>query len=195
MTAAPLTLTLTAAINDPSLRAVHQVIAERFGALPIERVLVWHLASTQPDAVPFVAELLGLVGPEFRGGGGPPRELVARGVELRRRKGTVWALREVMRGLGYGEIEHVRGSIVRCDGTIDCDGERLCGGDGNPGLAMVYVTVPAPLSVDQAQVLWDVAAAWKRLTVHIVLGVRIEGYSTFMFSARPTTGTTHDPLS
>lgn len=173
-----------AGIDDVSMRALTEIIGERFAALPIERVLVWHVNSTQEDALPSVAELLGLNGPEFKGAG-PPRELMNEGVDLRRRKGTPWALREVLRRLDYGEVELVEDTVLHYDGAVSYGGERRYGADAHWSVFLVFADVLAPLSLDAKRVLWDVINAWRRGVNRFVLGLRQAGQPTVMHFARP----------
>lgn len=163
-------LTVPGGIADDSTRVLVQLIDERFGGVGVEKVLVWHLDSTVESAIPHVAEMIGLDGPEFQGG--TPRELLRRGIVLRRRRGTPWALREVLRRLGYGEIEIIEVLSSRHDGEYLYDGARMYGGDEQPGIFWLEVKIAESKSAAWVRALWDVIDAWKRKSFWQVLILR-----------------------
>lgn len=165
-----MSLLLPAGINDASTRALAQLIDERFSALPVERVLVWHLAATEVDVVAHIAEMLGLDGPGF--GGDTPLGLIRRGVMLCRRHGTPWALREVLRALGYGEVEIVEEFNPKFDGEFYFDGARMYGADAEPGIFWLACSIGESKSADWVRALWDVIDRRKRRSAWQVLIVR-----------------------
>jgi hypothetical protein len=177
---------LPAGINDESNLAIYQVLDERWSALPIELVLVWFLESTSPELLPFLAELFGLNGPEFRGDG-PPLKVLQQGVELKRLRGTPWAMREVLRRLAFGEVELVEKTARYCDGTLLCDGQWRAGADAHWAVFVVYVDFDMPPPLATLQQLWDAITSWKRQVCHFVLCIRVPEYMPAMYYERPTT--------
>lgn len=165
-----LPIQVPAGVADDSTRALAQLIDERFRGIGVERVLVWHLDSTVASALPHIAEMLGLDGPEFQGS--TPRELLRSGIALRRRRGTAWALREVLRRLGYGEVELTESATLRYDGAVAYDGARRYGADSHPAVFWIAVDIAESKSAARVRALWDVVDAWRRRSTPFLLALR-----------------------
>lgn len=80
------------------------------------------------------------------------RKLIKRAVELHRHKGTPWAMREIIRQLGFGEVEIIEGlSGYRRDGTIRRDGKFY---HGQPEKWAHYrIILSQPITNEQASLL------------------------------------------
>jgi hypothetical protein len=163
-------LTLPAGIDDATTRALLKVL-ERWDDLPIERVLVWMVDHVVESALPHIAEMLGVNGPEFAAG--PPRAFLRKAIELRRRRGTVGALEEVLATLGYTSIEIKEGGDQqRYDGAIRYDGVHRYGSDTHWAIFLLYVDVTTGLSADEVRKLWDAAWKWRPKSRHPRLVIR-----------------------
>lgn len=176
---------VAAGIDDVSNRALGEIINERFAALPVEKALVWHFESADEVRIEAVAEFLGLNGPEFRGVDGTPIELLMQGVLLRRRRGTPWALREVLRRLNYGEVELVEQTNVRHNGAIKHNGERLHNGANSWATFIVFLDVASAFTVEEVRIVWDVVDVYKPRRSHFALGFREAGEPTAMYLEKP----------
>lgn len=77
------------------------------------------------------------------------RALIKGAIELHRYKGTPWAIREVIRALGFGEVAILEGLAgLTYDGRAVFDGQRVY---GDVGAWPVYrVTLQRPITNDQA---------------------------------------------
>jgi P2-related tail formation protein len=159
-------------------------LLDRWDALPVENVLVFHLDTVIADALPFVAELMGLTAPEF-GGAGAPREVIKQAVHLRKLRGTPWALREVMRRLGYGEIDLQEAQTKTYNGELHYDGEHRYGAENHWARFAVYVTVLAPMVAADVRKLWDAIDKWKPKRSWFSLGLRQAMTPTVMYWTRP----------
>ncbi|MDV8137936.1 phage tail protein I [Pseudomonas aeruginosa] len=94
------------------------------------------------------------------------RALIKRAIELHRYKGTPWAIREVIRTLGFGEVEILEGLAgLTHDGQCAFDGQRVY---GDVGAWPVYrVTLQRPITNDQAAQLRRVLRAIAPARCHL----------------------------
>lgn len=127
-------------IDGKVARALVQVINERWQQLPTQRVLVWHLASVVDSALRHLARALGVEGLTFAGY--PPRELLVRGIDILRRRGTPAAMVEAIRALGYEDIEILEGGARQYDGSWQYDGTYRYGADAHWAIFFVFVRDP-----------------------------------------------------
>ena len=84
--------------------------------LPTERVMTTLIDLLPDEILPVLAEKWSVTGSDgllLADSGQSKRGLIRRSVELHRHKGTAWAVREVMRQLGFGEIEIDEGLKAR----------------------------------------------------------------------------------
>ena len=80
------------------------------------------------------------------------RKLIKRAVELHRYKGTPWAIREIIRQLGFGEVEIIEGLFdKRHDGTFRRDGSYFHGDRSK--WAYYRVILQKVITNDQADLL------------------------------------------
>ncbi|CAJ4030159.1 phage tail protein I [Burkholderia pseudomallei] len=80
------------------------------------------------------------------------RALIKGSLALHRRKGTPWAVREIVRRLGFGEIEIQEGRVAkRRDGTARRDGNYVHGRAS--AWAEYIVTMKQPITRGQGQAL------------------------------------------
>lgn len=177
-------ITVPEGIDDVSTRAIVALINERLDSLPIERVLVWHLASQSAPSLYMAAELLGLTAAEF-GGEQPTAPLLKKGVELRRTKGTPGTLLEVLDVLGFDEPELDEEAWKYFDGSVLANGEWRAGADRSERFFQVYVEVSAPLTTAEQRALWDLVYRWSRRSCAFALGLRKAGEPTTMIRTRP----------
>lgn len=154
-------LTLPPGIKDASLQAVLDVVNERFDAIPVERVLVWHLDSVVAGALPHLADQLGVYGPEF--GSAPPRTFLRDGVQKRRRRGTGGTMRAVLAALGYDPIVIQEGTATYFlyDGTWSYDGTIIYGNDSHWAIFLIQIDTASTPSAAELRLLWDVIDKWR----------------------------------
>lgn len=82
------------------------------------------------------------------------RNLIKCSAEIHKKKGTVWAIREVFRMLDLGEVEIVENiGRLRHDGQFKRNGEMLHGGDPEVVWATYIVRLFTPITLDQAEII------------------------------------------
>lgn len=128
-------------------------LLERWDNIGVEKVLVWHLPSVDESALPHLAQAMGVDRVAFIGG--PPRELVKRGIDLMRRRGTPAAMQEAIEAFGYTDVILREGGHLFYDGSIDHGGEpNRYGADGHWATFVVWATDTRPAPGDVVQ-LYD----------------------------------------
>lgn len=134
-----------------------------------------HIAKDCPrDFLPFLAWMLSISDEEgwtFAESEDAKRNLIRRSAEIHKKKGTVWAIREVFRMLRLGEVEIVENiGRLRHDGTFKRNGQMLHGGDPETVWATYIVRLFVPITIEQAEtikrILMGVAPARSEL-VHL----------------------------
>ncbi|WP_071058131.1 phage tail protein I [Pelistega sp. MC2] len=95
----------------------------------------------------------------FAEGEAARRNLIARSADIHKKKGTIWAIREVFRMLGLGEIELLE-NVGRLfyDGTYTHNEEMIYGGDFSSTWATYIVRLRVPITNDQAEIVKKILA-------------------------------------
>ncbi|ENG0236324.1 phage tail protein I [Burkholderia multivorans] len=103
--------------------------------------------------LPWLAWALAVDGWELAESEDARRALVKGSLALHRKKGTPWAVREVIRRLGFGEVTIIEGRRGgRRDGAFVRNGEQLRG--RTSAWAEYIVKLRRPVTRDQADKLW-----------------------------------------
>lgn len=100
---------------DPKYRALAD-LSLQLSALPIEQVMTTLIDLLGDEYMPLLAEkwsVTGYDGIMLADSEQNKRKLIAESIRLHQRKGTPWAIREVLRQLGFGEIEIDEGLKAR----------------------------------------------------------------------------------
>jgi len=104
------------------------------------------------SALPWMAWQFGVDGWELAESEDARRALYKGAIPLHMRKGTPWAVREVIRRLGFGEVEIVEGRrIRRRDGRATRNGDYVHGRES--AWAEYIVKLRQPITRDQADYL------------------------------------------
>ncbi|KVN76047.1 phage tail protein [Burkholderia ubonensis] len=148
--------------KDARFRALAQ-LAERLGNVDLSPLLVYLIDDVDASALPFLADQFSVMGEDgwsLAESDEARRTLIKGAIELHRYKGTPWAVREVIRRLGFGEVELVE-NIAR----VFYDGKRRYNGwmvHGDPGLWAVYrvILLDRAITNDQAALLRATLAAF-----------------------------------
>jgi phage tail P2-like protein len=77
---------------------------QRYDSLQLDRALVYLIDNVTADALPYLAEqfdVLGYKGMKLAANVAQQREVIKRAIELHRFKGTLWAVREALKNIGY----------------------------------------------------------------------------------------------
>ncbi|AOJ06395.1 phage tail protein I [Burkholderia mayonis] len=138
-------------------------LAARLDNIDLSPILVYLIDGVDASALPYLAEQFSVMGEDgwsLAESDDARRALIKGAIELHRYKGTPWAVREVIRRLGFGEVELVE-NIAR----VSYDGKRRYNGwmvHGDPGLWAVYRVILRDRAItnDQAALLRATLAAF-----------------------------------
>lgn len=109
----------------PHLAAFDLMVRQRFSELEMDKLLIYLIDTVDEDALPYLAaqfDVLGFKGYELAHSVAEKREVVKRAIELHRYKGTVWAVKEALKNIGYPSAvitEHVGGHWARFKVTVN----------------------------------------------------------------------------
>ncbi|KVC61641.1 phage tail protein, partial [Burkholderia ubonensis] len=114
---------------------------------------LWDADRCPAAWLPWLAWALAIDGWELAESEDARRALIKGSMALHRKKGTPWAVREVIRRLGFGEVTIIEGrSGRRRDGTIVRNGEQVHGKAS--AWAEYIVKLDQHITRDQADRLW-----------------------------------------
>jgi len=120
-------------------------------ALPIPIRDYWDPDKCPSELLPYLAAEVSVDGWELAESDDARRALIKSAIALHQKRGTPWAIREVVRRLGFGEIELIEGrNVRRRDGTARYNGDWVHGRD-NGAWAQYIVRLTQPITLDQAE--------------------------------------------
>lgn len=104
----------------------------RLSAVPVPVDLLWRPQDCPASHLPWLAWALSVdewddAWPEHT-----KRDVVQKSIDLHRRKGTPWAVRNALVAMGYNHVEILEGSTYRFDATYSYDGAITYGEDLGP---------------------------------------------------------------
>ncbi len=105
----------------PHIDAFEQLWATRLNAIEIDQVLVYIIDTVTAEALPYLAEqfdVAGYKGYKLATTEADKRRIIKQAIELKRYMGTVWAVKQAMVAVGYGDAELIEGVD---EGTPDID--------------------------------------------------------------------------
>jgi phage tail P2-like protein len=144
------------------------MIAARLSGMDLSPLLVYLVDTVAENALPYLALQFSLVGDgwELAESDDARRALIRGAIELHRYKGTPWAIREVIRRLGLGEVEIIEGLGGRIrDGSIRREGLYV---HGDPSAWAKYrIILSRPITNDQAAQLRSLLAAYAPARCHL----------------------------
>lgn len=109
----------------PHIAAFDLLVKKRFDELQMDRLLVYLIDTVDESALPQLAsqfDVLGFKGYELAHTDAERREVIKRAIELHRYKGTIWAIKEALKTIGYPTAtitEHVSGHWARFKVTVN----------------------------------------------------------------------------
>lgn len=113
------------------LAAFDLLVKKRFTELELDKMLVYLIDTVDADAIPYLAEqfdVLGYKGFRLAATEVEQRAIIKKSIELHRFKGTIWAVREALTSIGYGDAiieEHVEGHWAKFRVTLDLGAHGL----------------------------------------------------------------------
>ncbi|NNJ15438.1 phage tail protein [Pseudomonas putida CSV86] len=155
--------------GDERFAWLHELLDESLFEADLGVMLVYLIDLVKPKLLPFLADQFSMLDEAawlLAESSGARRDLIKNAAALHRFKGTPWAIREVIRLLGFGEVGLQEGlSNKTHDGAIYRDGEYV---HGDPtAWARYRVFLERPITNDQAalvrRLLLSVAPARCRL--------------------------------
>lgn len=141
--------------SDERFSALCELLQESFAEIDLSTMLVYLVDQVRAPLLPHLADQFSLLDEaawQLAESEDARRSLIKGSVSLHRFKGTPWAVREVVRSLGFGEIDIVEGLSGQLrDGSTRRDGVYWHG-DPN-GWAQYRVFLQQPITNDQAVTL------------------------------------------
>ena len=153
--------------GDISLRTLGR-LAGRLDNIDLSVLMVFLVDIVDSSALPWLGEQFSLSGDgwELAESDDVRRMLIKAAIELHRYKGTPWSIREVIRRLGFGEVDLIEGT-----GRLSYDGNRSYNGlfvHGDAAAWAVYrVILKQPITNDQAAMLRQTLAAFAPARCHL----------------------------
>ena len=178
-------LELPAGLDDTRYRGFLAVL-RRLDALPIERVLVWHIESAGADVLSHLAEFFSVSSVDWAAG--PSRDVLKRGIDLVRRRGTIGALRTSLAAVGYGDAQILERISFKYDGSKKYDGRWRYGADAHYAHFVVSIDVPTGAELPtlaQLRELWDVTLQWSRARCSFAIALLVDGVLHSQWRERP----------
>ncbi|KVU44757.1 phage tail protein [Burkholderia ubonensis] len=118
-------------------------------ALPIPIRDYWNPDRCPSALLPYLAAEVSVDGWELAESDDARRALIRGAIQLHQKRGTPWAVREVIRRLGFGEVTIVEGRRVRRrDGSVTYNGDYVHGRE--TAWAEYIVKLSRPITRDQA---------------------------------------------
>jgi phage tail P2-like protein len=163
-------LTLPPALaGDERFSLLCKLLEERHAGIDLKPMLVYLVDQVKAPLLPVLADQFSLLDEAvwiLAESEDARRNLIKNAVELHRYKGTPWAIREIIRLLGFGEVQLQEGLGGRTyDGSITFDGLYVYG--DSRAWAAYRVIFQDPITNDQADVirrmLSSIAPAGRRL--------------------------------
>lgn len=121
--------------NYPHINVFDKMTADRFAAIPLEVILVYLIDIVQADALPVLGQqfdVMGYKGWLLAATEAEKRDLIKKAIELHRRKGTPWAVKEAIKRFGYDNVqidERLDDLLNYYNGARNYDGTHIYGGD------------------------------------------------------------------
>ncbi|UZE21864.1 phage tail protein [Pseudomonas sp. B21-056] len=141
--------------GDERFALLCELLNEKLEGVDVNAMLVYLIDLLKPHLLPYLADQFSLLDEAawaLAESADAKRDLIKNSAQLHRYKGTPWAIREVIRLLGFGEVTIQEGlnNQVR-DGSINRDGNHV---HGNPAAWPLYrVFLQRVITNDQAALL------------------------------------------
>lgn len=151
------TIVASAITTFPHLVAFDRLAKERFANIPIDALLIYFIDTVNVTALPFLArqfDVLGYKGWKLAKTEQEQREVIKRAIELHRFAGTVWAVKEALKTIGYPDAVLVEHAL-----------------SGPNGWATFRIEINAgnnPISVTQIEELVKMIKVYKNARSHLI---------------------------
>jgi phage tail P2-like protein len=136
--------------NATQLERRTAIVLAAVDDLPTMAREYWNPDTCPAALLPYLAAEVSVDGWELAESDEARRALIKGAIELHQKRGTPWAVREVIRRLGFGEIDLIEGrNVRRRDGTARYSGEWVHGNERGEW-AQYIVRLHRPITRDQA---------------------------------------------
>ena len=142
---------LPPSLASDSRSRVLEELSKRMSSLDLAALLVYLIDTVSITSIPVLAEQFNLYGSgwELAESEEARRQLIKTAVRIKKRNGTPWAIRQVFRSLGLGEITLIEGvGDVHYDGSACYDGTFYHGDKSK--WAVYVIKLSQPVTRDQA---------------------------------------------
>lgn len=127
--------------------------AKRLSDIPVPIHLLWRPEDCQAALLPWLAWALSVDEWDDAWDETTQRDVIAESVDLHRRKGTPWAVKQALIAMGYADVEILEGSTYRYDGTYVYDSTITYGNDIGPYRFDVLLNIGHdPTPAEQAEI-------------------------------------------
>lgn len=143
----------TALQGKPHLAVFDDIARTRLEAINLD-VLLFGMIDTAPAAaLPILAEqyhILGVEGWNMAVTEADKRALLKRALDLHRRKGTPWAIKEAIKGMGFPDVTISEGISRYHNGAITYNGTETHGSEGWAKFKVIVTAgaVPHPAAIE-----------------------------------------------
>lgn len=138
--------------NVDHINVFDKMAADRFANLNIEAVLIYLIDLVDADALPSLGlqfDVMGYKGWLLASTEAEKRDLIKKAIELHRRKGTPWAVKEAIKRFGFPDVvveERLTDLVNLYDGTTSYDGTTVYGGDYHWAYFRVLIDINGTLT-------------------------------------------------
>lgn len=115
----------------PHLTAWDSMWAKRLSEIQLDKLLIYVINRVDVSALPYLAkqfDVEGIKGMYLAKTEAEQRQIIAKAIELHRYKGTLWAVKEALKSIGYQDAvitEHVEGNWAKFSISIELAGKTL----------------------------------------------------------------------
>jgi hypothetical protein len=149
----------------PHLKAFETMAEQRFASIDLSVVLMYYVSLAPAAALPYLAEQLDVLGWKgwlFATTEQQKRDLLRKAIELHKKKGTPWAIREALKSVGYLDADIIPQAGVVHDGSIDYDGsETYAGGFWANFLVRVHVPQAYTPTIEDENIVTKIISEYK----------------------------------
>lgn len=164
-------LMLTPVLASDARFRLFSDLSKRFFELDYSQLLVYLIDSVDPSALYLLGDQFSVLGDDgwlLAESNDQKRDLIKTAIELHRYKGTPWAIREVIRRLGFGEVEIIEGlGNFNYDGRYQYNGYKVYGGDETVWAVYRVILLTEPITNDQATLLRRVLKSFAPARCHL----------------------------
>lgn len=160
-------LTLPAGIDDARSRTILGLLEARFGALPVENLLVYLVENAPVSALPALGWQFDV--PSSSWASATPeqrRQLISEAIALQRKRGTIGATVTALLMAGSPPVHIERHTVLVADGSLYADGTFAAGAANHEGIYWIVLASHQLLTEPQKTRYAAIAKDWMPGTRH-----------------------------